>query len=335
MRKIKASLLAVMAVFLVTFLADRVEAKISCSGRFLNPITDVCWKCVFPISIGGARISMGMQDAGPTAPLLCGCPIPVPPFIRPGIGASYWEPGRIAEIVRQPFCSPAFGGITLGGMSTPPGANSSDLDSGAKEAFYHVHWMVFPLLSMIDALTSTLCVGSNLSSVDYAYMTELDPLWQDDELSFFINPEAALFASLPAQAVCIADCAATTAGFPIDSLFWCAGCNGAIYPMAGTTREHLGGLQTSLLMTQRLAAKLHRMGIAMDSSSRASMCMNIPKPLLPKRQYKTQVGYPIPRPNTSHPFGRTSSFWGYGQEFPVKGENWYHIIWSKNLCCAL
>ena len=23
-----------------------------CNGRFLNPITDICWSCMFPITIG-------------------------------------------------------------------------------------------------------------------------------------------------------------------------------------------------------------------------------------------------------------------------------------------
>ncbi|KAA1732316.1 conjugal transfer protein TraU, partial [Klebsiella pneumoniae] len=24
----------------------------SCEGRFVNPITDVCWRCIFPLSLG-------------------------------------------------------------------------------------------------------------------------------------------------------------------------------------------------------------------------------------------------------------------------------------------
>ena len=28
-----------------------------CQGRFLNPITDICWSCIFPITIGSVPIA--------------------------------------------------------------------------------------------------------------------------------------------------------------------------------------------------------------------------------------------------------------------------------------
>ena len=31
--------------------------SLTCTGRFPNPITDVCWSCILPISIGGATIA--------------------------------------------------------------------------------------------------------------------------------------------------------------------------------------------------------------------------------------------------------------------------------------
>ena len=27
-----------------------------CTGKFVNPITDICWSCLFPISVGGLEI---------------------------------------------------------------------------------------------------------------------------------------------------------------------------------------------------------------------------------------------------------------------------------------
>ncbi|WP_341761892.1 TraU family protein [Candidatus Tisiphia endosymbiont of Thecophora atra] len=29
-----------------------VSASITCQGHFVNPITDICWSCILPISIG-------------------------------------------------------------------------------------------------------------------------------------------------------------------------------------------------------------------------------------------------------------------------------------------
>ncbi|MCC8416926.1 MAG: TraU family protein [Rickettsia endosymbiont of Gnoriste bilineata] len=31
----------------------------TCQGRFVNPITDICWSCLLPISIGGFNIGKG------------------------------------------------------------------------------------------------------------------------------------------------------------------------------------------------------------------------------------------------------------------------------------
>jgi hypothetical protein len=36
--------------------------------------------------------------------------------------------------------------------------------------------------------------------MDIAYLSEVDPLWNDSTLSMLINPEAALFGNLMAQA---------------------------------------------------------------------------------------------------------------------------------------
>ncbi|MBY0281878.1 MAG: TraU family protein, partial [Alphaproteobacteria bacterium] len=34
----------------------------ACSGRFVNPITDICWSCLFPISIGPVRVNGGGRE---------------------------------------------------------------------------------------------------------------------------------------------------------------------------------------------------------------------------------------------------------------------------------
>ena len=51
-----------------------------CTGSFVNPITDICWSCLFPISIGGLDIwpSNRPDPDNPDLPVcLCG--------LRPGL----------------------------------------------------------------------------------------------------------------------------------------------------------------------------------------------------------------------------------------------------------
>lgn len=303
-----------------------------CHGRFPNPITDVCWKCIFPLSIGPLRVSFGMEDAGDSPDLVCACPAPPPVFVRIGIGVGFWEPARLAEVVRTPWCSPTLGGATLAALTTPAGTNRAKGEDNDREAFYHVHWFVYPLLAWMDLLKEVTCLKPE--SFDLLYITELDPLWMDDELAFLINPESVLFANPIAQAACAGDCVAATSGFPLDPLFWCAGCNGSMYPMGGNVKPHVGGVESSLLAVQRMAAKLHRQFIAHNTSSKGAQCLSLPEPIVKKSQYKTQMVYPVPITTTAHPFGRTSALYGAGKEFPAKGEDWAYLIWRKYLCCA-
>ena len=100
---------------------------------------------------------------------------------------------------------------------------------------------MYPLLSWIGVLLDLGCLEGG--GLDIAWVSELDPAWLDDELSFLLNPEAALFANLPAQAACAADCAAASVGLPLDPMFWCAGCQGGMYPL---TRHGLDVLAVSL-----------------------------------------------------------------------------------------
>ena len=93
---------------------------------------------------------------------------------------------------------------------------------------WHVHYYVYPLLSWIGALLDLGCMESG--GLDIAWVSELDPTWNDEELAFLLNPEAVLFTGLPAQAACAADCAAASAGLPLD------GCSGARVVRAGCIR---------------------------------------------------------------------------------------------------
>ena len=37
-------------------LACPSAGRATCSANFFNPITDICWDCIFPVAIGGITI---------------------------------------------------------------------------------------------------------------------------------------------------------------------------------------------------------------------------------------------------------------------------------------
>ena len=49
-------LVPLAAIVLAAALWTGPASAQSCTGRFVNPISDVCWECLFPISIGPIRI---------------------------------------------------------------------------------------------------------------------------------------------------------------------------------------------------------------------------------------------------------------------------------------
>lgn len=332
----------------------------TCGGKFPNPVTDICWACMFPINIGPVKmnyspsVESSTDDEGdnsdedkaetnrsyipprqidnrdPQPPLLCACPAPPPIFVRPGVGVSFWEPVRLVEVVRTPLCSPTLNGTVLGSLPAPAGTHYGSEDVQA-QAFYHVHWIVYPVLSWLG---TALCASSE--TFDLAYLTEIDPLWNDDELAFLLNPEAILFANPIAQAACVADSiSAATTMFGLDLLFWCSGSTGSVYPLTGNYINHIGGVDTSLNLVHRMAFKLHRQFLAKDTSTLGAMCAPLPQPIMRKNQYKQQMMYPIPQTSLGMGFGVPSAFWAAGREFPYKGEDFSYLIWRKRTCCAL
>ena len=64
--------------------------------------------------------------------------------------------------------------------------------------------------------------------------------------------------------------------------------------MDGHVATHIGGVQASTLLVQRMAAKMHRQLTTWGSSGDAGLCGYYPQPIMDKTQYKIQMVYPVP-----------------------------------------
>jgi conjugal transfer pilus assembly protein TraU len=193
---------------------------------------------------------------------------------------------------------------------------------------------MYPVIFWLELLVNFGCLDT--SGFDVAYITEFDPMWNDDETAFVLNPEAAIFGNKIAQAACAADSVAATSGFPLDSMFWCAGCQGSMYPFSGHVGDHIGGAQASLLLVSRMLAKLHREGLAeVTSSETKPLCKSYPFPFIVKSQYKQQMLYPSSTTGNGgcKPLGRADIIWSSGKEKPYTGEDFGYLIWRKRNCC--
>lgn len=169
-----------------------------CVGRFVNPVTDICWKCLFPLKIAGITVVRGNPDPKSPRTPLCMCKDPFP---RIGIPIAFWEPARLVDVTRTPYCLVNMGGIQLASTGTRGrGDVNQNLDTVTQHSFYQVHWYTYPLLHWLEVLVDFVCLEK--SAIDLAYVTELDPLWHDDEKNAILNPEAGLFASQKSEISC-------------------------------------------------------------------------------------------------------------------------------------
>jgi conjugal transfer pilus assembly protein TraU len=314
-----------------------VFAAQSCHGRVINPITDICWECLFPFTIGGAHVATSTvpDTKNPTEPL-CVCHDGVLP--RVGVTLGYWEPSRVVEVTPTPFCLVSLGGLALD-IPWPLGQGgvTSTVDRFPM-SHYQAHWLAYPLLDWVGVMDTGIC--HDTTNWDLMYLTEFDPSWHDPSLAFLLDPEALLGASLPAQAACAADCVAASTGLPIDSLGWCAGCWGSLTPLSGHVAAHMGGITSSSLVATRLYAALHHRLLVNDHATQKigkKLCEGKREWFFKKSHYRLQLLYP--RAETSlkkgcHPVGRSTVDWSMGDEFPGAGEHFAYVVWQKHNCCA-
>lgn len=313
----------------------------ACTGRIFNPITDVCWSCILPISIASISVGGTVSDAPNVSTIPCVCPGKILGLPQIGIPIGFWEGIKIFDLIKDPFCMVSLGGIGIdASLFSGTGSNSNGI-SNNRYSNWHLHQYAMPIFQLLSMVFDTLCLEiSSVSPFDLAYMTELDPLWFNDELTFILNPEAILFNNAIAQASCVADCVSATAYLPLDTLFWCGGCQGSLYPMTGNITADYGSIQTTVLTIQRFMYKMHRTLQAWTTSGVETLCQPMPNPIMKKSQYRTQLSYPVPMnaPGVVHgcqPFGRSNVLYDFGKEIPIKGENFGYLLWRKRNCCAL
>jgi conjugal transfer pilus assembly protein TraU len=309
----------------------------ACSGQFFNPIAHTNWNDMFPITVAGMRVSAGGNSTPPlmaVMPPVCVCPTSLGfPFV--GIGITYWQPLYISEVEHRPGCLSSLGGIdVLTGAFDMLAGEGTTRGGPQRSNRMQIHWFEYPLFSMLDMMKAISC--RSRSGFNLAYMTEIDPLWQDETWSAIFTPESAVFANPVAQAACAVDSVASTFSHSLDPLFWCAGSWGSVYPMAGNA-SHAGDSFTLNNQVQaKFLARNHRMGLQMQTIGPTAICLSHPNPVWIKSQYRFNQVAPVNRR------GRSVNTGNYGRMFtfpPVTNaptqEHTVNLIWQGQQCCLM
>jgi len=311
------------------------KVRATCDSSFVNPLTEVCWSCIFPVKIGGITI-LGSNYPDTTDAVsspICFCPGPAGIPVA-GISVSFWEPVKIIEVVKDPGCFPSLGlHVNLAGGGHLTGTLSTTQPKGSMAyVFMQAHEILFPVFQILEILTDFSCRAKD--DFDIAYITEVDPTWNDDTLALVLNPEALVFANPIAQFSCIADSLAATSGIPRDELFWCMGGWGSAYPLAGgITSKSI--TEASAAIAARLLYKLHRSMLVCDRNINPCGCVN--PPIWNKSHWRFQPLRPKTATATTIRIGEPVDLWGANLNPPYrKGcDNFAYVVFRKVSCCVI
>ncbi|MES0864804.1 conjugal transfer pilus assembly protein TraU [Ruegeria sp. SCPT10] len=322
-------------LFALVFGILATEAAAICNKRFLNPITEICWDCIFPISVGAISLGGGGRpDTDNQSFPLCICP-GIPP--RLGLAIGLWEPARLVDVANEAGCFVNMGFDLDFGLLALERSSVTQQSGASTGSSWQAHCYFYPLISWLGVIVDGLCLQN--AQFDVAYISEIDPLWQDAELNNLINPEAVLFANPIAQAACAADCVTASSGnLPMDSLFWCAACGGSIYPIQGDVAADVGGVMASQVVATKLVARMHHLFVARRTADSSALCNTESQPIINKSQYRMQITRPVPKTSGRYgcgPMGFSPQYVDRLREFPYRGESFGWLMWRKRNCCAL
>ncbi|VVD30930.1 TraU family protein [Paraburkholderia dioscoreae] len=315
------------------------QAQQICNGSFPNLISDICYDCIFPISIVGGLLNLGVSgddyDTGVSSSPVCICAN----NLAIGTPVSFWEPRYMVDTTNKPGCMPLLGGIDI---NTPYNAaeygtentTTAPIGGKRKSAFMQVNEYINPVMSAIGVVVNNPCLDNR--SFDVPFLSWADPTWNDDSLSLMLTPYAYPFAGVPSIAAELPDAISATFGFPMQILFWVAGAWGPMYPLDGNVAVANTPEQVSHLMIARIFAKLHAAGAQQSSAGQDALdscgALGVPQLVMDKRQYKTNRTFPFPD-NMCTPIGRPLAFQEVGATRPQDKDYGYFVFQRKD-CCA-
>lgn len=312
-------------------------------------LTQFCWDCIFPMRVNGIRLSApggggsGNMPDGAMDSFYCSCtdddPLSIP---QPGIPISGWFPRFLTETVQKPYCSPTLAGQQIGpetrmAVGGDVSLSKSDKKSGvvSDSAFLHFHTLSFPILEMMELMMSGKCNPDKFVDIDLQYISEPDPLWNDNLLSALLTPEAFLFTNPGAMLLCTAECTANAVAPETLDFNWCAGCWGGVYPFNGHANHSGSRIKHSSLIATKALAALHRRGLAHNTIGSAAACKPRLAPNIVKKQYRFSIMFPRPEKRTNHRIGDSTFLWGENKQKSAAGSNHVYVGFRFQDCCNL
>ena len=322
------------------------DAKILGAGL----ISKICWGAMFPLKIGGvntfpSKDNIPLPEGVNDRPLCaCGGDLKKGILPRAGVTLGLWQPARVIEIVRKPYCMPLFGGLQLPIDQTAGGERQQGFTYTAPDQihtpfmgqFIFMNWnfYAFPVLQALKLFDAPGCNPGGYAAFDMPLMfSGFFPNWYDPELAYFLIPDVSLLtipAMMVAQPIECGYAAVNRA--PIDKFWMSAGCWGNLPPYTGSVTP-ASSVRASSLLSARVLSLLSRLPTSLVERTVGKDAVCVPQymPILKKSQFKISMLFPVPEAkgyDTTLPSGPSAPF---GQQVQ---EQDFTVLGNANRSCA-
>jgi conjugal transfer pilus assembly protein TraU len=314
----------------------------NCTGHFLNVLTEICWDCLFPVTVAGASLDLSGTSgtswdydsgAGNGLAGLCICK----GTLTAGVVTSFWEPMYLMDVSPTPGCMVNLGiqvPMPINANQYGTVSNSLGETGRSMSGFGHVNLYLNPILTVAGFLYSSPCLDSR--SFDIPWISVMDPSWADDQLTLITQPWSFAFGDMTSALATGPDAVAANVSYGIKELFWVAGAWGSIFPTNGTVSAYKTPEQLSHLLVTRILAKNHALGLMQSTAGQDALeacgVFGIPEFVMDKRQYKISRSLPY-LDNMCMPIGRDTLLQESGTA-GVDNKDYGYVIFRKKDCCA-
>lgn len=249
--------------------------KPGCVGKMWNPLGDLDFRLMGGIKIGPFPLmkapTLGEPPAHKVSPV-CFCK----DGLNTGWGFSitFWMPSYINDVARQGGCLgflagtnilPAFVSLSSGqeySAHTPRSEGATSMQ---------IHWAYADVTAIAGKQLFEKCNAMS-GSMEIAYLTEVDFLYQNDVYSAIMAPQNAILAAVPllAQMACGFESMANTLGDWRDSGL-CAWA-GTRFPLSGNSIAKNSAQVTNMDVTVKYLARSALMGTVKKTMGDDAVC---------------------------------------------------------------
>lgn len=311
-------------------------ANAACTDNtMLNPVTDIVWDCIFPITVMGIPLDFGNHPPDKTdSTMFCQCPGEGAFTLGLGFMVGFWEPARMIETTMDTGCFPGLGmqfDVDTGTGYTGDGFIADTLRAGVNNAiFQNYHYYVMPIWAVLDLFSDIPCI-SDETQFDLAMVSEVRPDWQDDLYSLQLFPEVALMANPAVVMACAADALAASISTPIDALYWCMGAWDTVYPPTGNSTVVADYAKANAAVAGRAMFLQARTALLPDRA--VDSCNSTLMPIWIKSHWRIQESDPA-IDKRCHNIGEAGILWTAGKAPVGRQDNYSWVLFRKVSCCV-